>query len=188
MEDILALKITLNDTRPAIWRKILVPASVTFFDLHHIIQIGMGWKNGHLFEFEVGEHKIGYISPTDAFEDLADANEVTLDLLLKPGVEFSYVYDFGDNWIHTVSVEALFEEETGRTYPLCLEGQLACPPEDSGGIHGFYQNLEILKDKKNPDHAALKQWVGRGYNPEKFDISKVNAELPKFKKYMKHWK
>jgi hypothetical protein len=188
VEAIIRLKITLNKTNPAIWRSVLVQGSVKFFDLHHIFQISMGWKNSHLFEFQVGDYRIGYIDPNEAFEDIADASEVTLDLLLmKEGLTFTYLYDFGDNWQHTVEVEKILEKEEGKVYPVCLEGQLACPPEDSGGIHGFYENLEILKDKKHLEYTSLKQWLGRGYDPEKFNIDKLNKELRRFKSYRKHW-
>lgn len=128
MQEIISIKITLNNTHPAIWRKVLIPSSVTFFDLHHIIQISMGWKNSHLFEFRVGDYKIGYIDPQEAFEDVADANEVTLDLLLKVGLALTYLYDFGDDWEHIVEVEKFQGKEEGKIYPLCIEGQLACPP------------------------------------------------------------
>ena len=189
MNQNLSLKITLNKTNPAIWRKVLVPSSVTFFDLHHIIQISMGWKNSHLFEFQVDDYKIGYIDPNEAFEDIADASEVMLDLLLmKEGFTFTYLYDFGDNWQHTVEVEKILEKENDKVYPVCTEGHLACPPEDSGGIHGFHDKLEILKNKKHPEYAFIKEWLGRGYDPDKFNIDKVNKELPRFKRYMKQWK
>lgn len=181
------LKITLNKTEPPIWRRVLVPSSVNFFDLHHIIQISMGWKNSHLFEFRVGDYRIGYIDPNEAFEDIADASQIALDLLLmKEGIAFTYLYDFGDGWQHTVKVEKISKEE-GKGYPTCVDGELACPPEDSGGIHGYYANLEILKDEKHPEYSSLRQWLGREYDPEKFNIDKVNKELPKFKKYMRHW-
>lgn len=187
MNRILSLKITLNKTNPAIWRRVLVPASVKFFDLHHIIQISMGWKNSHLFEFQVGDYKIGYTDDeNEGFEDTAHAGEIALDLLLlKEGLTFTYLYDFGDYWQHTVEIEKILTKKEGKIYPVCTDGQLACPSEDSGGIH---ENLEILKDPKHPEYKEVKRWLGRGYDPEKFDIDKVNKELPKFKRWMKHWK
>lgn len=190
MPEILSLKITLDKTNPAIWRRVLVPSSVTFFDLHHIIQISMGWTNSHLFEFQVGDYRIGYTDDEEeGFEDVADANEVVLDLLLlKQGMTFSYIYDLGDYWRHTVEVEKFLQKQEGKVYPVCTEGELACPTEDSGGIYGFYQNLAILKNPKHPGYKELKRWLGRGYDPEKFNIEKVNKELPKFKKWMKHWR
>jgi hypothetical protein len=190
MKDVLCIKIALDETAPAIWRRVLVPTSVTFFDLHHIIQISMGWNNSHLFEFQVGDYKIGYADDdSEAYEATSDANEVILDLLLmKKGLAFIYLYDFGDYWQHTVQVEQILDKEEGKVYPICTDGLLACPPEDSGGIHGFYDKLEILMDKKHPEYSFIKEWVGRGYNPGKFNIEKVNKELPKFRSYMKHWK
>jgi len=186
--EIITLNIRLKETDPAIWRRVLTPASVTFFDLHHIIQISMGWKNSHLFEFQAGDYKIGYIDPFGDYEDTADAGEATLDLLLlKEGLTFTYLYDFGDSWEHTILVEKLLASEAGKVYPVCTDGALACPPEDSGGTFGYYQNLEILKDPKHPEHKEVKRWLGRGYDPERFDIDKVNKELPRFRKYMKRW-
>lgn len=189
MESIIQLRISLNRTSPEIWRRILVQSSVKFFDLHHIIQISMGWKNSHLFEFQVGDYRIGYIDPNEAFEDIADASGVPLDLLFeKEGLQFTYIYDFGDNWQHSVEVEKILAKEEARVYPFCAEGQLACPPEDIGGIHGFYESLKILKDQKHTEHESVKRWLGRAYDPEKFNIGKVNRELPNFKSYMKHWR
>jgi hypothetical protein len=189
-KEIIEVKIVLNETNPPIWRRLLIPATITFFDLHHIFQIGMGWTNSHLFEFKVGDYTIGYID--DQFEEsegIADANEVTLEtLLMKEGTQFSYLYDFGDHWQHTVIVEKLLKKEEGKIYPICREGSLRSPPEDCGSIPGFYNLLEILKDKKHPEYKETKTWLGRGYDPEKFDLEKVNKELPKFKKYMKHWR
>lgn len=185
MNKVFSLKITLNKTTPAIWRRVLVPDSVTFFDLHHIFQISMGWRNSHLFEFQVGDYKIGYTDDVhEGFEDVTHASEVTLDLLLKEGLTFGYLYDFGDFWTHTVEVEKILPKEDKKVYPVCTGGELACPTEDSGGIHGFYQDLEILKNPKHPEYKDLKRWLGRGYDPEKFNIDKVNKELPRFKKYM----
>ena len=190
MSKILSLKITLNETNPVIWRRVLVPASVTFFDLHHVFQISMGWTNSHLFEFQIGDYKIGYTDDVhEGFEDVAHASEVTLDLLLlKEGLTFGYLYDLGDFWTHTVDVEKILSKDDSKVYPSCTGGQLACPTEDSGGIHGFYRNLEILKDPKHAEYKDLKRWLGRNYDPEKFDVNKINKELPKFKKWMKHWR
>jgi len=188
MNTVIQIHITLDKTEPIIWRRLLVPDSVTFFDLHHIIQIGMGWKNSHLFEFIFGNYRIGFEDKEmDGSEDVADANQVTLDtLLIKEGLQFRYTYDFGDSWYHTIKVEKL-TTISDQQLPFCLEGEQNCPPEDCGGIPGFYNLLGILKDKTHPAFQDTYTWVGR-YNPKKFDIKKVNSELPNFKKYMKHWK
>lgn len=189
MRDILQLSITLNKTAPLIWRRVLVPAKVTFFDLHHILQISMGWTNSHLFEFQVGDATIGYRDEQlEGYENVIDANEVKLARVLKEeGMSFSYLYDFGDYWRHTIAVEDILSPTPGQVYPVCIRGQLRCPPEDCGGIHGFYDMQAILKDKKHPEYKDTKIWVGKGYDPEEFDLVKINKELPKYRKWMKHW-
>ena len=101
MDEIIQLKITLDKTKPAIWRRIQVERAITFFELHHIIQIAFGWKNYHLHEFDIDQHKIGAsedymknVPSTD--EGVIDSRIVTLNLIVEPGEIFSYMYDFGD--------------------------------------------------------------------------------------------
>lgn len=185
MGAILSLKITLNNTTPFVWRRVLVPTSLHFFDLHHIFQICMGWQRSHLFEFIAGEHTIGYINPAQAFEDLADAKEVTLDLLLlKPGFTFKYLYNFGEYWEHTVEVENILKEEEHSFYPCCVDGQLACLPDDCGGIDAYNR---LLKNIHGDLHKESLTGTNLNFGPDKFSVEKVNAELPKFKSYMKDW-
>lgn len=183
------IKVTLVGTEPAIWRRIVIPSTISFFDLHHILQISMGWKNSHLFEFQVGDYRIGYID--EEFEDsdeLADALVVQADLLLDKEKSTSiYVYDFGDHWEHALEVERV-EPANDRTLPVCIDGDMNCPPEDCGGIPGFRNILEILNDKKHPEYRETKTWVGRGYDAAKLDLDKINKQLPKYEKYMRHWK
>lgn len=189
MRDILQLTVILNKTEPLIWRRVLVPATVTFFDLHHIFQIAMGWTNSHLFEFQLGDATIGYRDEQlEGFENVIDANKVRLAKVLKEeGMTFSYLYDFGDYWRHTITVEDILTASPRMTYPVCLHGQLRCPPEDCGSISGFYDLLAILKDKRHPEYKESKAWVGKDYDPDEFDLVKINKELPRYRKYMKHW-
>ena len=193
MNEIVQLKITVARTNPPIWRRILVEKKITFFDLHHIIQIVMGWKNYHLFEFTVNTYRIGY--PYEDVEDytggknpLIDSLTVTLDqVIADKGDQFKYEYDFGDGWYHDIVVEDFLTIDQELKYPTCIDGELHCPPEDCGGIGGFYQMLEIIKDKKNPEYKEMKQWLGRQYNPEAFDKERVNKKLSKLEKYIKDW-
>ncbi len=189
MTDIIQLKITLQETNPPIWRRIQVPKSITFFDLNHIIQIAMGWTNSHIFEFVIHGYTIGWAGDEEnENEQPIDANSVLLGLVLnQPNEKFVFTYDFGDWWEHSVEVEALLPKDE-KTYPVCIDGELRCPPEDCGGIDGYYNILEIIKDKNHRDYDITKTWLGRGYNPAKFDIAKVNKEMPNFKKWMEPWK
>lgn len=183
------IKVTLIGFDPAIWRRIVVPSSINFFDLHHVVQISMGWKNFHLFEFHIGNYRIGFIDEEFVNSDeLADALDVQVDLLLgKEGANGTYLYDFGDHWEHMLEVEKVVAE-SHLAFPICIGGELNCPPEDCGGIPGFHNMLEILKDRKHPEFRETKRWAGRGYDPAKFDLEKINKELPKYKRYMRYWK
>lgn len=102
-------------------------------------------------------------------------------------MQFLYTYDFGDDWKHSIDVENIQDKEEGRKYPICIGGELNCPPEDCGGIPGYLNLTEILKDKSHPEYEEMREWTGR-YNPQKFNMSKINRELPKFKGYMRMWK
>jgi len=192
MEDIIQLKIILNKTNPAIWRRIQVERNTTFFELHHTIQIAFGWKNYHLYEFEIDGHRLG--APEDYLanipstqEGVIDARDITLDLIIEPGETFLYIYDFGDLWKHNITVEEFLPKEEKIKYPICIDGKLACPPEDCGGTRGYYDLLEILKDKKHPEYKETKIWVGKNFKPEHFDKEKVNKKLLHLYKYIMDW-
>jgi len=146
----------------------------------------MGWKNSHLFDFNIGDYMIGFVDD-DAPEDLADSDVVAIETLLtKEGMKFQYNYDFGDGWEHTIEVEKIANEEEDKQYPVCLDGEMNCPPEDCGGIEGFKNLLVVLNDR-HPESEEMRMWARR-YNPQKFNMEKINKELPNFKKYRKHWK
>jgi hypothetical protein len=192
MNDIIQLKIHLDKSEPAIWRTIQIERNTTFFELHHTIQIVFGWKNYHLYEFFIDGHILGapedYMANVPSTEEgVIDARDITLDLIIEPGEMFSYTYDFGDSWKHIITVEKFLPKEQEIKYPICIDGELACPPEDSGGIHGYYDLLEVLKDKKNPEYKDSKMWVGKNFKPEHFDKEKVNAKLSRLYKYIMDW-
>jgi len=181
MPDILQIKITLQRTASPIWRRILVENTRTFLELHHIIQVVMGWQNSHLFQFIVNGHKI-----TEPDEDLdlelgeksVDASKARLgDFIKGEKVTFEYEYDFGDGWMHQIVVEKFLPREKKTKYPICLDGRLNCPPEDCGGIGGFYGMLEIIGSKGYPERKEMLQWLGGKYDAEHFDKDIVNIEL-----------
>jgi hypothetical protein len=193
MNDIIQLRVSLVDSNPLIWRQLLVSKDTTFFELHHIIQISMGWKNYHLFEFNLEGYRIGEIYEDFRLEgmgrdEVVDSRNISLkDIVTHQNETFKYEYDFGDGWDHLITVENFQEKDDNLKYPICIDGQMNCPPDDSGGIHGFYNSMEILKDKKHPEYKENKVWFGRSYDMEKFEKEKVNRQLKKLKKYIKDW-
>ena len=88
---------------------------------------------------------------------------------------FVYRYDFGDDWEHEIRVERVIADRTAGIE--CTGGARACPPEDCGGPHGYMQLIEVLGDPEDYEHAEMKRWVGRGFDPETFDRTAVNKKL-----------
>lgn len=117
---------------------------------------------GSELEF-ISEHKIG------------------LDQIVSQEKEkLIYEYDFGDGWEHQIVVEKILQPESTRSYPNCLTGKRACPPEDVGGVWGYDNFVEIIRDKKHPEHKAMLEWVGGDFDPEEFNLEAVNETLKNF--------
>lgn len=173
-DDVFELRITLRYIEPAIWRRVRVPAGTTLALLHEIIQIAFGWENCHLHEFEIGHTRF---TPPDVRDQLhsADEHAAPLGAVVSVGSGFIYRYDFGDDWDHEIVVERKIAG--GDKSIVCIGGARACPPEDCGGPGGYDRLLEVLADPKDENHAEMKEWVGRGFDPEKFDLAAVNKLL-----------
>jgi len=120
------LKITLIDTKPPIWRRIIVESNVKLPDLHKIIQTTMGWSNSHLHEFSI--NGLNYSPPDEENEmEYIDYRKVKLDKLFDTvGDKFNYIYDFGDDWNHKIVIEDILPLEKGKKYPLCIAGKRRC--------------------------------------------------------------
>jgi hypothetical protein len=148
--EIYQLKVTLLGTSPPIWRRLLVPADLTLAQLHDVLQAAMGWEDGHMHEFSIGQRRFGRPDPEDQLMGMPSAeNERTVRLsgiLGRVGSKAIYTYDFGDSWEHSIVLEKRLPIDPSTTYPICTDGQLACPPEDCGGVPGFYDLVEALAD------------------------------------------
>ena len=176
------LKVTLKHIRPPIWRRLQVLGDATLGHLHMVLQIAMGWSSDHLHEFEIGRSRYGVHDPEeeDAFwgTPAKDEDAVRLGEVVRSAKRtFLYTYDFGDTWEHVILVEQILPREEGGTYPVCLKGRRAGPPEDCGGPWGYGHLLEALGDASHPDHADLLEWVGGSFDPEAFDLEELNRRL-----------
>jgi hypothetical protein len=173
------IKVTLNNTHPPVWRRILVPGNTSLLKLHDILQIVMGWEDYHLHMFTITG--LIYGDPADdEFGDLGTLNEANYKLsqeIHSEGQRFSYEYDFGDSWDHTLLVERILPPEEGVRYPVCLKGRRACPPEDVGGVWGYENFLEAIRDPNHDEHEEYLTWVGGEFDPEAFDLEEVNTRL-----------
>lgn len=171
------IKITLRGSKPPIWRRVLVRANTKLDKLHDIIQIAMGWTDSHLHQFYVGTDCYS-LPMEDAFFESLDERKFTLGEV-APGVKkaMKYEYDFGDSWEHDIVVEKILDIAPGEPSSCCVKGVGSCPPEDCGGLWGYYNMLAALKDPKHPEHADFKEWLGRDFDPDSFDLNETNALL-----------
>jgi len=172
------LKITLRDIQPPIWRRIQVASDVTLYQLHNLLQLVMGWSDSHLHQFAKG--RTFYGTPDQEFGDeVLPEKEIRLkDVLVRPRERMLYEYDFGDSWHHRVTVEKILDPDPGTSrIAQCLGGKRVCPPEDCGGIPGFYDLLEALSDPHHERHAEMREWIGGDYDPEAFSVDNVNRSL-----------
>ena len=176
--DVLQLKVTLLDTKPPIWRRVLVDGGSTLDHLHEVIQAAFGWWNCHLHEFEVRRNRYGTPDPDEDWgEPPRDERATRLDAIASEGSSFRYTYDFGDGWEHRVLVEKVLPSTDDLAVPACIDGRRACPPEDCGGTWGYRELLEILADPSHPEHDERREWLGREFDPEVFDAREFEDNL-----------
>jgi hypothetical protein len=177
-DTIVRLKITLDDVKPAVLRRIEVPFDVRLDRLHLAIQAAMGWTNSHLYEIRAGD--VGWGIPDDNWRDgPLDARNARLgDVLEDIGTKtLRYLYDFGDGWDHTIKVERLFDPEPGVAYPRLIEASGRCPPEDSGGPWGYAELLDAIGDSKHERHAEFKEWIADDFDPNIVDAKWLAEEV-----------
>jgi len=182
------LKITLKWSKPPIWRRVVVRGDTTLDRLHTVIQVAMGWIDCHLHQF-ITEQESGlvyYGKPDPEFADMGGEmlNEQRYTLAqLAPAArqKFVYEYDFGDSWQHDVVVEKILPPDPTFKHPVCLAGENACPPEDCGGMGGYYHLLEVLANPRHLEHEEFKHWLGGEFNAGEFSAEGVNLVLKRLK-------
>jgi pRiA4b ORF-3-like protein len=174
------LRVTLQDVRPPIWRRIQVPAETSLNRLHEIIQIAMGWTDTHLHEFEIDGTYYGQPGMDEDWDDLGDEEDDSkvqlCHVVTQEGARFLYCYDFGDGWDHQILVEKILPSQEDVRHAVCLAGKRACPPEDCGGPGGYEDLLEAVGDPSHKEHKELRKWLGP-FDPEEFDLAEINEAL-----------
>lgn len=166
-ESVYELEVALSGIKPKIFRRFSVPGTITLSQLSRAIQSAMGWHGGHLYEFVVGGQSYGDPTPDIPMKD---AKRTRLQRLIdQPRVTFRYIYDFGDDWQHKVTVRKIRPMQPGETVPNLIDGSRACPPEDVGGIWGYEDFLRVLTDPTDPEYESMLEWIGGPWDPEHFD-------------------
>lgn len=165
------LKITLDDVKPIVQRRVEVPLIMRLDRLHLVLQAALGWTNSHLYEIRAGDVGWGMVDPDWGDGPLDAAKARLLDLIEDTGAKtFKYLYDFGDGWEHTVKIERVIDAVPGLPYPILIDGTGACPPEDVGGPWGYSDFIDALADPNHQRHAELKEWIGGNFDPFAFNI------------------
>ena len=179
------IKVTIRNTHPPIWRRLIVPEGYSFAQLSVIINEAFGWCGYHLYEFRVPSlnMRIDEEDMEDDFgswrdEEQYDATVFSVQDVFEEANRLVYTYDFGDDWQHDILVEKTLDPAP-YPYPQVIKYKGNCPPEDCGGVWGYYDLLEILGDENHPEHEDMKTWVEET-SPEYFrdyDVDYVNRAL-----------
>gem|GEM_PF-130186 len=182
------LKISIKDINPVIWRRLRIPGNITFQQLHQIIQAAFGWLDYHLYMFEFDKTIVTF--PDDYESDglyngnVTELNSLTTKIneLFDTNDVCQYEYDLGESWRHEIIIEKRLKDNEKNAVPVCLDGARQRPPEDVGGISGYENFLNIIRDQNNPDRKAMLDWAekdtkGRIFDPEYFNINEVNRML-----------
>lgn len=176
------LKVELLDVRPTVWRRLIVPERITLPKLHQAFQEAFGWTDSHLHEFLINGRRYGM---RDVYDDdpPRDERRVALNKALDYRTRtFDYIYDFGDNWHHAVTVESDYVNTApGQPGLLVIDGANACPPEDVGGASGYATFLEALADPHHEEHENFLRWVGGPFDPTLFHLPAANLRLARIK-------
>jgi len=171
------LQVSLRGSQSLIWRRVQVLNDITLFRFHNILQLVMGWTNSHLHQFLVGQTYYGEPDP-EYGADHEDVRRVRLSRVLrKPQDAMVYEYDFGDGWEHDIVLERIVDPDPGAQYPFILAAEGACPPEDVGGIEGYYEFLRALANPRHPQHRDMKAWWGGPFDTKLYAIRARNEAL-----------
>jgi hypothetical protein len=189
----LEIEISLNDSQPKIWRRVHIDPDTTFVELHYIIQFAMGWTNSHLHHFIIAQGKtyisIPFLNELDGDIQYVDSTITRVgDYLKEPNDHFTYEYDFGDSWNHTITLIKHIPRLPNITLPVVIDGTRACPPEDCGGIWGYQDILKALKQPRSKEGKLYANWRETGLDPERFDLVETNDQyFKRFKRVMAEW-
>lgn len=182
------VRLDLHGVKPPVWRRLDLPGELTLPRVHDVIQAAMGWTNSHLHRFRTGrDHRSPYFVTAfdlDEGEEGVLEDDVRLDQLVSvEGDAILYEYDFGDGWDHVLRVEAVLDEPPATVR--CLDGRMACPPEDCGGIGGDddlatwvrseYDDAQLPEVFDDAAHAH--DWLPLEWHPDHFAVDEANATL-----------
>ena len=175
MAGVYQIHVEIKGIEPKIWRQFKVNDSYTLKDLSFVINYMFDWYGIHLSEFRIDEQTYGMTHSDNGMEsEIKEGDTIKLrDLNLKTGIKFKYIYDMGEWWEHTITIEN-HEKGAGLIYPICIAGERNAPPETCGGIPGYTTLLEVLKNENHPERELFQDLLDEDWDPEEFDIDLLN--------------
>ena len=178
-DSIACIRIELNGIDPTFWRSVEVPLTTSLKGLHDVIQAVMPFENRHLFLFNVGDKQYGIPDREwDHVHETLDAKNIKLGALVERGLSaFSYTYDFGDDWRHSVTIENVTAADPTLDYPRFVDGSRRAPPEDVGGIPGFDEFLDAMTKPRHPDHQRLTEWYSGSFDPDELNLPVISSRI-----------
>jgi hypothetical protein len=177
------LRVQIDEVAPAVIRVVEVPVTMRLDDLHFVLQIAIGWQNCHPFEFGIGGKTWGLID-RDVEENPLPADSAQLSDVIALGSSFTYSYVFGDDWHHTIKVEAITDADPGAVYPRLIGGEGRCPPADIGGPDGYETYLRAIADPEHLHHEGMIEWDEPDFDPAKLDLTALQSNLGNLAKYI----
>lgn len=188
-EQIARLRVEIDEVTPAVVRRIEVPLDIRLDDLHFVLQIAIGWQNCHPFEFRLDGRdeakRWGLVDKDDPESSPQPADRATLaDLLAHGQHAFHYDYVYGEDWAHTVELEAIAPAEAAALYPRLVAASGRCPPADIGGIMGYETFLRAISDPLHLNHEGMREWDDPDFDPNVVDEAALRANLANLGKYL----
>jgi hypothetical protein len=183
MSEIARLSVEIDDVTPRVVRVVEVPADIRLDDLHFVLQIAIGWQNGHPFEFRVGDKLWGQ-PDRDAGIDRTPAERSTLRDILAAGDTFKYDYVLGEDWEHTVCLLARDSARAGVRYPNLISAEGRCPPADIGGPVGYETYLRSIADPNSVDHEDMLDFDAPDFDPHVVDAATLRQNLADLTRYI----
>lgn len=175
----LQVYVELLGVEPEVWRRVLIPVTATLSQTHRVIQAAFGWSGYHLHEFNLGVQECRGSSAGLGSDQTVPSERMRLKSLADRAEAITYIYDFGDYWVHRVVVEGTVQG-IALALPVCVGGGGATPPEDCGGVHGYDDFVSVMSDPAHPDHDEMAEWCGaEHWDATAFDLAEVNARLSK---------
>jgi len=187
-EQIARLRVAIDEVTPAVIRRVEVPLDIRLDDLHFVLQIAIGWQNCHPFEFRLdgaGDAERWGLVDRDDPDSPRPAEHATLaDLLAHGQRTFHYDYVYGEDWAHTVELEAIVPADAAAHYPRLVEANGRCPPADIGGVMGYETFLRAISDPLHLNHEGFREWDDPDFDPHVVDEAALRANLANLAKYL----